>query len=83
LHLLNKLSTTWSMHCPQFLFALDFFHLGSYAVTWSVLKLWSSYLCLLHSWDYSHEPPCPPFFCSFLGHLSWIKLHSPKDTLKS
>jgi hypothetical protein len=54
-HLLGRHGTTWAM--PPALFCFSYF-LGRvlhFVQDWP--QMWSSYLCLLHSWDYKYELP--------------------------
>jgi hypothetical protein len=49
-HLLGRCSTTWVM-APWLNFQI-----GSCAFCLAGLGLWSFFLCLLHNWDYRHDP---------------------------
>jgi hypothetical protein len=71
-HLLGRYSTTWATRSP-FSFLFVCFSYFSNWVPYFCLGLalgpWSSYLCLLCSWDYSDEPLVPlrkKHFCMLL-----------------
>jgi hypothetical protein len=69
LSLLGKYFTI--LATPPTLSALVNFQIGSLLFAWANPRLWSSYFCLLCSWDYSCVPPYTLHLSVFLMHCLW------------
>jgi hypothetical protein len=54
-------------HTPSPFLHLAILQLGSHVFSWTYPKPWSSYLVLLHNWDYRHMPPIDLYIISETG----------------